>query len=675
MDRRSLAQELRRWVVEEMGLTPQKAPSEDILQRLFIGQCADIWKYVIRHVYNQRTVRNIEGNLLWYQQLQHSEAQRSAKEEEQQRRKQLCREILDLRSEVQHLQEQIHNAEREIVSRDLNNERSQDFCRRSLLLQAFKKKRETECEALCESTVRIQFRCQQLRDINRLSQRDVAFGTVDSGVITATYPEPEVLRDVRDVCQMRYDFLQSLHDDSLMGSVPVSSGDARSLSHQQWMSVSEKIWSSYAPNHVLSALQRLALETTEELRHLQSSFASDRAELSRNASETSYSNQEEPDPSETFKPSRSVSEGVQPDRSEKLPSFKRLLQEGWGDSVKVSSQLHLVQHQVEELSERLASIIQETHKTLSDGNELTALTRAAFDAELRAVLLRGCRDGLLLECRALQDEAAEKMQGVKLLQQQQQNIQDSCHLLEKKQNQIQILIKGNSASKAQIQRSRAEAQTYIQEKLLPRPQEVIQESQRLQDSIQKEVKHFSAIFLPALQKVCADGVNHVPAHELSINRLSHVNSPYYNTFKGLYESLGVSIYKAPECILGHVADLKKHLFFLRAQLTSRNQAVHSLQRKLREKQNPDTEALLRLLSEHYAEQTERLVPKLQHLIQQCEKSQEYGREVQATVSDWWEQPAQRCLPWEQRGGLTLQQWRDRWTVAATALQRAAAGRR
>nr|DBA15749.1 TPA: hypothetical protein GDO54_003217 [Pyxicephalus adspersus] len=648
MDRRGLAQELRRWLVEEMGVPPQKAPPEEVLQRLFIGQCADIWKYVIRHMRSQRTVKNIEGNLLWYQQLQHSEAQRSVEEEEQQRRKQLCREILELRSELQHLQEQIQSAEQEIVSQELNSEKLQDYRRRTLLLRAFNKKREQECETLRESNTRIQYRCEQLQDVSRVSQREIIFPLLESSSASGALPEPEVMRDVREVCQMRFQFLRSLCDDAISGSSLARGGEElRSLSHQQWMSMAEKVWSSHPPNHIVSSLERLALEATWDLGQLQSSLTADPSQISSSISDTTCETHDSRDALETSKRARIF--------------FSLCPQEGWAESVKVTTQLHSVQHQMQEVSERLAGKIQEVHKTLSDDSEVSQLCRAAFDAELRSVLLRGCHDALLQECRTLQESSVDRKQEVRHLQQQQLNIQDSCLLLDKKQKQIQILIKGNSTTKCQIRRSCAEVLKYVKEKLLLRPQEVSQESQRLKDSIMKDVKHFSAISLPALQKLSTDG-SVILGSGLWCLRRHDLNLPPALPF-------------APETILSHVSDMKKQLLFLRSQLNSRNQAVSKIQKQLRESQNPDTDTLLKLLSAHYAQQTNKLVPRLQRLIEQCEKSQEYAAEAQATVTDWWEQPAQTCLPWEQRGGLTLQQWRDRWTVAVTALQRSSGGRR
>ncbi|KAM4016923.1 LOW QUALITY PROTEIN: HAUS augmin-like complex subunit 5 [Anomaloglossus baeobatrachus] len=240
-------------------------------------------------------------------------------------------------------------------------------------------------------------------------------------------------------------------------------------------------------------------------------------------------------------------------------------------------------------------------------------------------------------------------------------------LKDRTQHQIQTLIQGNDIAKSEIRRHRLEAQKVVQESVRPRPHEVIQESERLHDSIMKDMKYFSSVCLPAVPKIYMDGVNLGPVQELSINRLSSPLSPYYPIYRGIYGSICLPPFKAPETALLQVSDIKKRLRFLRSQLSSRRQTIARLQRPLCETTDLDT--LLQLLSGHYTQQMEQLVPKLQLLIQQCQQSQEYGKEVQAAVSDWWEQPAQMCLPQEERGGQTLRQWQDRWTVAVTALQR------
>ncbi|XP_064425385.1 HAUS augmin-like complex subunit 5 [Latimeria chalumnae] len=73
MEHKTLAQELKKWVSEEMGLPARKLPPDSMFRKLCLGQCADIWKHVTQHVCSQRTVKKIRGNLYWYTQLQQSE--------------------------------------------------------------------------------------------------------------------------------------------------------------------------------------------------------------------------------------------------------------------------------------------------------------------------------------------------------------------------------------------------------------------------------------------------------------------------------------------------------------------------------------------------------------------------------------------------------------------------
>uniref|UniRef100_A0A9L0RXE6 HAUS augmin like complex subunit 5 n=1 Tax=Equus caballus TaxID=9796 RepID=A0A9L0RXE6_HORSE len=65
----ALAQEARQlgcWVAEEMEAPLAARVPESTLRRLCLGQGADIWTYILRHVHSQRSVQKIRGNLLWY---------------------------------------------------------------------------------------------------------------------------------------------------------------------------------------------------------------------------------------------------------------------------------------------------------------------------------------------------------------------------------------------------------------------------------------------------------------------------------------------------------------------------------------------------------------------------------------------------------------------------------
>ncbi|CAM5176320.1 unnamed protein product [Eretmochelys imbricata] len=64
MERGGPALELKVWAAQEMGLPREKVPPDGAFRRMCSGQCAEIWRYVTRHVHHQRNVKKIRGNLL-----------------------------------------------------------------------------------------------------------------------------------------------------------------------------------------------------------------------------------------------------------------------------------------------------------------------------------------------------------------------------------------------------------------------------------------------------------------------------------------------------------------------------------------------------------------------------------------------------------------------------------
>ncbi|CAJ0950186.1 unnamed protein product [Ranitomeya imitator] len=86
-------------------------------------------------------------------------------------------------------------------------------------------------------------------------------------------------------------------------------------------------------------------------------------------------------------------------------------------------------------------------------------------------------------------------------------------------------------------------------------------------------------------------------------------------------------------LVPHVAEMKRRLHFLRSQHESRRRAAARFEWHLADSPTTCVDTLMQQISSHYTQQTEQLVPQLQQLVQQCERSQEYGKAVQAAVSD------------------------------------------
>ncbi|CAM2108047.1 unnamed protein product [Caretta caretta] len=560
MERGGPALELKLWAAQEMGLPPGE------------GQCAEIWRYVTRHVHHQRNVKKIRGNLLWYQHLEEAEGKPSGSEPEQERRQQLAQGVARLRGELQQLDLQMETAQREVmadeVSLEAAQERIRDAQRRSLLLKAYAARLAKERQQLQGSVAQLRGRLEQLKDISRKAKVELTVGgkLPDLGFAGL---EPEVL--------------------DIVGSHP--------------------------PNHALKF----------------------RYESSR------------------------LEDLAGPPAA--LPSVRGLIQEGWSRCEELWVQQLPLQAREQRGTAQLASLVQEMHWLLADGSEHAILARAVLELELRAVRLAGLRDGLRRGCQELEQEASARHAELQALQSKSQRILDFRHLVREKQQHLRALIKGTSYIKCQLRKDQAEVQAFVQWKLLGPEQDVTLESQRLHGGVEREVRQLGAIALPCLLHRSLPGSQQVPAHELSIHRLDRTGLAQHRAFLTVCQAAGFPLYKAPEHLLPHMAELKE-LLALRAQVSYKSQALASLQQC----QGTDVQVLLQALRDHDREQAGALGPRIQLVTEQCEHRMERWPEVQATIDAWWEQPGQFSLPAEHRQGLTLQQWLERWTLALKTLQ-------
>nr|XP_056703420.1 HAUS augmin-like complex subunit 5 [Euleptes europaea] len=649
-----LAQELRRWAAEEMRLPPGKIPSESAARRMCSGQCAEIWNYVIRHVRHQRNVKKIRGNLLWYQQMDETEGKPSGSDSEKERRKQLVQGIARLRGELEQIDLQIKSAQRELaadeVTAEVAQEEIRDTKRRTLLLKAYSARVAAERQQLKTWAVQVKGRLEQLQEMERKAKTVVALGGRRAPEAGFPSLEPEVLRDVQEACRLRFLFLKTLFERSVSGNFPSGMSEEQlSMSYQHWLSVVEKLAGSHPPAHILSALEHLALQSTRQLQEL-----TDGIDIPRDVEALK------------FRYASAHLEDVS-DAVDDLPSVQGLIQ-GWSECEMLCVQQLPLQAKEKQLAVQLEAVVQAMHRLLSDGSERSILARAVFELELRAVKLRGYRDGLLNGCRALEEAVRSRYEELQGLQAKRQRILDFRHLVNEKQQHIRTLIKGTSYIKSQLRKDQAEIQDFIEKKLLPQEQQVELEAQRLHNRVDREVQQFRSIALPCLLRRELPGPQHIPAHELSIHRLNRTAPAEYRAFINVYNGTCFPLYKGPEQLLSHVAELKKALLCLRTQLGSKQRTMNSLQHQLENTPEPNVQALLQEVEAHDGEQARALLPRLLRVTDQCKYRIERWPEVQAMVDAWWEQPGQFVLPGERRFGRTLQQWLEHWTLAAKAVQ-------
>ncbi|MEQ2164860.1 hypothetical protein GOODEAATRI_011085, partial [Goodea atripinnis] len=101
---------------------------------------------------------------------------------------------------------------------------------------------------------------------------------------------------------------------------------------------------------------------------------------------------------------------------------------------------------------------------------------------------------------------------------------------------------------------------FIEVKLVPQFEDVVDAANSIRNSVSKEAKQFGTVSLLALDRRTMDGMQRVPASWLSIQRLQASN------FDSLRQSLAFPLYKAPEELCSQLRSQQLELRFFRELL-------------------------------------------------------------------------------------------------------------
>ncbi|XP_036895521.1 HAUS augmin-like complex subunit 5 isoform X5 [Sturnira hondurensis] len=469
--------------------------------------------------------------------------------------------------------------------------------------------------------------------LSRKAKMDVTFGPLTSANLGL---EPTVLSDVRTVCSLRTQFLQNLLVPQTKGrSTPTPQEDHFGTSYQQWLSSVETLLTNHPPGHVLAALEHLAAEREAEIRSLCSPERLQDTEIARS---------QVPD---------------QSDASQALPSVVHLIQEGWqAVSVLVTQRgLLLKEHQI--LTRRLQSLMEEVERCTLGSCKRQALVLGLRDCGLRAELKALCA-----QSQELQEAAGLRQLLLQELQAKQQRILHWCQLVGKTQEQVRLLIKGNSASKMHLRQSPGEVLALVQRKVVPTSEAVTPQSQELLQCLEKEAQHLSHLLLGTLLQHSPRGLQPLPTVLPSIHQL-HPAFSRGSSLMVLSHTLGLPTGKAPELLLPKAASLRQDLLFFQDQWSLR--CWDQLHMKTSLPPGPSTQELLQIHASQEKEQKENLGKALKQLENLLKQALERIPELQRVVGDWWDQPGQVALSGELCQGLSLPQWQLRWVQAQGTL--------
>ncbi|CAI5639553.1 unnamed protein product [Oreochromis niloticus] len=650
---RNLVQDLKRWATEEFGLSPDRLPNDSYFKTLCVGTGKSIWKYVIQHVFQQRNVRIMRGNLQWYKTLQDKEAEGQS---EAAKRKDLQKKIEQLKEEISHLDSQMSVTEEQMATQDNSNSRTwaqvEDGQRRELLLQAFRQRCISSRKYLSDDVQQISVHCQALEQMARKAEIEVLFDKSscnrdNDNLNVKVATEAQVLRDVRELCDDRVHFYQSLQEcesKTQHSAATHMTREQRTAVFQYWLSAVENVLGAYPLNHVLSALLYLASREQKVLEEKLSSL-----DVTRDVTALQF----------RYESDHLLD--VSAEEENELPPVKTLLEAAWEEVEQSLVELAQTRSRVQQLKNQLQTRKKDAELEVSsirDELQDDSLALSALEVELQCVMQAAARDYIRDRCIQLDQHAQCRQEALRSLRSQWQSILDFRQLVLLRQEQIRGLIKGNSTAKTQLIHLHRELEEFIQAKLMPQFEDVTAAANSLRNAVSKEARQMGAVSLLSLDRRTIEGMQRIPASWLSIHRLQ---SP---TFSRLCQSLAFPLYKAPEELCSRSRSQQLELRFLRQLLQLHSATLQKIKKEADQLEASDQKALLSRVMEEDQKLLKSLVPRVRGLTHRCAQGLSYGDQVKTAISYWWERPAQHVLPEVSKGGLTFQQWLQRWKLAA-----------
>ncbi|XP_077439678.1 HAUS augmin-like complex subunit 5 [Vanacampus margaritifer] len=653
MATRHLGQDLKLWATEELNLPAEKLPPDSYFKTLCVGKGTSIWKYIIHHVFQQRTVKLKRGNLQWYKVLQDKEAKHCEGQSVAAKRSELQKKIEQLRSEIGHLDSEIKATEEQLATQERSISSTcaqvEDSQHRNLLLQAFKQRCVSGRKMLSSDIQEINGCCRALEQMARKAEVEVLFEnqlSSNSDIDTFLFEcpvEPQVLRQVRELCNNRVHFYQSLQAIELKtADTARMTGEQRTAVYQFWLSAVENLVDVYPPNHIFSALQHLA---SKEQKALEAKVSSMDVTQDVKALGFHYESNHLID--------------ITAEEDDDFPSVKALLQAAWQEVEESFVELSQTRSRVQQLQCQLVAYRKQAVQKLSCFVD-DALALSALEQELQRVMKVATRDHIQEWCIRLDQHARSRQEAIRKLHSQWQKIMDFRHLVVLKQEHLRSLIKANSSTKTELIRTHKELQDFLEGKVVPECNDIIVAANSIKSAISKEVIQMGTVSLQALDRRTVDGMQRIPASWLSIYRLQ---SP---TFSSLCQNMAFPLYRGPEELCAQACSDQLEWRFLCQLLQLHSTTLRTSKEAAARLPASDHKALLSRVKEEDKKLQKSLVPRANILTQNCAESLSYAKKVEMAISDWWNQPAQHVLPDVRKGGLTFQEWLERWKLAAKA---------
>ncbi|XP_067678133.1 uncharacterized protein [Haliotis asinina] len=665
MSDKDIPHRLHKWLTQEMHFAPPPGtnlPSPDDIRGICRGSTVDVWKFILSHVHSVQTVKKVKGNLALRDKRQlRNTSERTPYSDEQEalaeRRVQLTREVTQCRSDIGHIEKDLNRLEREIIQTERNYrsgcEDLRNKQRRSGLLRVYSKHKKENIAEYQEFKHRLEARVQALVNKSSESQVFLAGGSKrgDSGL------EAVSCRQVRETCDSIGAFLH----ETLQGSF---AGDKRAFNEKKqglWTQVEttlsdlnvSQLVSSLVTNTNLSALalreKTLAINIKQDAEKLRFKFEK---------------------------------VGQLKDMSSSQPlllSVHQLLEESqlshlhdYMMTEKSLNQAFKLQQEYNNLQDKLGKLLT---RTFSDRPGELQLAQKVIEGKLEVMRSRATLYSLLDVKDRLQENIESAQKAREKLHLAYKKIHDFQQIADSKQNLIRILSKQNLNAQSRLTAQQSEIQQYIQKSLSAHLADTRALTSHLEGSVAAEIDRFSVLCLPYLLHVYLDGATKVGLLNLSVHQTDHpsvasVRPALHKTLDAIH----FPSYKAPECVLPWCMELMQELK-LNEQIT---QSLEQADRKSRHNNDnvlediaaiilPKVNELRSAVTEQDRKQVERLLPVLNKRLTLAANGLGDSLQAHSALQDWWDQPAQSCVPWVKVDNHTYKEWQDRWKVMVTKL--------
>ncbi|RXN34518.1 HAUS augmin-like complex subunit 5 isoform X1 [Labeo rohita] len=455
------------------------------------------------------------------------------------------------------------------------------------------------------------------------------------------------MKDVRELCSERVLFLQGLLESELnMNPSTEFTHEQRKAVIQHWTSAVEvdedtrfirkhNFLHAHPPNQVLSALQAL---TSRQQVVLEEKIAA--LNVERDISDLGF----------RYESDHLID--VSPGQEEDLTPVRSLLQSAWEEVEQSYFELAQTRNRCGQLETELTALMSKAER--AHGSD--PVSRCVFELEMEGVKQTAVRDSIREQCAQLQMQAREGQDAIRTVQTQWQSVMDFRQLVDRRQEQIRRLIKGNSNVKTELTHVHAEVGQFVQKKLNPQFGSVIKASSGLRNSVSQGAKHFSCVALAALDRRVMKGKAKFTLQDfepdLQVNKL--VDNSGCDRGKNQ---------QAPQELWSQAAALRLELRNLHRLLQLFSESSADVQKLTAQLPSPDQQTLVQRVKMVDEEILQTLLPRARELTQRCSKGLLYTEQVKTAILHWWEQPGQFALPEMQREGLTFQQWLQRWKLA------------